>query len=46
MDTLVLVQESYEFAEQIGLAEAPALQKRTIGKMGLRGMGLRISDER
>jgi ATP-dependent RNA helicase MSS116, mitochondrial len=38
-----LVQEANQFAEQIGLPEAPALMKKTVGKMGLKGVpGLRL----
>lgn len=33
-----LVQEASEFAQQIGLKEQPRMDKRTIGKMGLKGV--------
>lgn len=37
-----LVRLAREFSESMGLAEPPALQKKIIGKMGLKGVpGLR-----
>ena len=42
-DKKLLVQQANLWAQQIGLTEQPALQKKTIGKMGLKGVpGLRI----
>lgn len=40
-----LIQEANHFARCLGLSEQPALQKKTIGKMGLKGQpGLRIEN--
>ena len=40
-----LIQEANHFAECLGLSEQPSLQKKTIGKMGLKGQpGLRIEN--
>ena len=42
-DKKLLVQQANLWARQIGLTEQPSLQKKTIGKMGLKGVpGLRI----
>lgn len=42
-DKARLVAEAAEYARSLGLAEVPALPKRTVGKMGLKGVpGLRI----
>ncbi|EQC29108.1 hypothetical protein SDRG_13139 [Saprolegnia diclina VS20] len=39
-----LVSMAAEYSVVVGLAEVPALQKKTIGKMGLQNMGLRVAD--
>ena len=39
-----LVEMAEEYSRIVGLNEVPALLKRTIGKMGLQGCGLRIQD--
>ena len=39
-----LVAHANQFSQLIGLREVPMLQKKTIGKMGLKGVpGLRIA---
>lgn len=44
-DKTVLVQQANAFASTMGLAEPPALMKKTIGMMGLRGVpGLRVDE--
>ncbi|RHY16718.1 hypothetical protein DYB25_005977 [Aphanomyces astaci] len=45
MDKNQLVAMAAEYSRIIGLAEVPALLKRTIGKMGLQGMGLKIQTD-
>jgi hypothetical protein len=37
-----LVSMAEEYSRVIGLKEVPALLKKTIGKMGLQNMGLRV----
>ena len=42
-DKKLLVQQANLWAQQNGLSDQPALQKRTVGKMGLKGVpGLRL----
>jgi ATP-dependent RNA helicase MSS116 len=42
-DKKLLVQQANLWAKQIGLMNQPSLQKKTIGKMGLKGVpGLKI----
>mmetsp|Transcript_11455 Transcript_11455/g.26557 ORF Transcript_11455/g.26557 Transcript_11455/m.26557 type:complete len:612 (+) Transcript_11455:2-1837(+) len=44
-DKKTLVQQGNMWGEEVGLQEQPSLQKRTIGKMGLKGTpGLRIEN--
>ncbi len=44
-DKRTLVQQANMWGEEIGLTEQPSLQKRTIGKMGLKGIpGLNIEN--
>lgn len=43
-DKARLVREASEYAGQLGLSETPIVEKRTIGKMGLKGVpGLRYA---
>jgi ATP-dependent RNA helicase MSS116 len=38
-----LVLQANDFAKDVGLVEQPSLQKKTVGKMGLKGVpGLKI----
>ena len=44
-DKRTLVQQGNMWGEEVGLKEQPSLQKRTIGKMGLKGVpGLKIEN--
>jgi len=44
-DKRTLVQQANMWGEEVGLTEQPSLQKRTIGKMGLKGIpGLNIEN--
>ena len=44
-DKAELVQQANAFAPALGLAQPPALQRKTIGMMGLKGVpGLRVDD--
>ncbi len=44
-DKRTLVQQANMWGKEVGLTEQPSLQKRTIGKMGLKGVpGLRIEN--
>ncbi|ORX96557.1 P-loop containing nucleoside triphosphate hydrolase protein [Clohesyomyces aquaticus] len=47
LDTKGLVQLANQYAESMGCPEPPLIEKRTVGKMGLKGVpGLRIGSRR
>ena len=44
-DKKTLVNQANMWSKQVGIPEQPSLQKKTIGKMGLKGVpGLRIDN--
>ncbi|RHY33404.1 hypothetical protein DYB32_001640 [Aphanomyces invadans] len=45
MDKIQLVEMAADYSRIIGLADVPALLKKTIGKMGLQGMGLKVQPD-